>query len=307
MAAGASPMWHPDECALYWCDSVGRALHRLDPASGARACWPFPGEVGCCAPAVEGGLMLTLGGGVWRFDPASGERKLLARPRRGSARLRCSDGRADALGRYWYGTAVGPQPPADAGRTDPRKGDADGDDDAVLFCLSRGRLLRMAEGGVRRSAGIAFSPDSRTLYWADADSCTVFAFDFDLGRNLLSRRRVFARFGPAPSSQPAADESGVGRPGGAAVDVQGRYWLALPGSGRLQCLAPDGSLLHELVLPVSCPTMPCFGGADLRTLYVTSARAGRPAAELAREPLAGCVLAIRVDVPGLPAHYARWR
>ena len=87
----------------------------------------------------------------------------------------------------------------------------------------------------------------------------------------------------------------------------GRYWLAMPDGGRLLCLAPDGGLVQELALPVRCPTMPCFGGADLRTLYVTSARAGRSADELACEPLAGCVLALRVEVPGRPAHYARWR
>jgi len=60
-----------------------------------------------------------------------------------------------------------------------------------------------------------------------------------------------------------------------------------------------------LPLPVRCPTMPCFGGPDLRTLYITTSREKRPAAELAAQPLAGCVLHTRVDVPGLPVNFAR--
>ena len=50
--------------------------------------------------------------------------------------------------------------------------------------------------------------------------------------------------------------------------------------------------------------MPCFGGADLKTLYITTSREKRPAAELVAQPLAGCVLPLRVDVPGLPVNFA---
>jgi sugar lactone lactonase YvrE len=71
---------------------------------------------------------------------------------------------------------------------------------------------------------------------------------------------------------------------------------------RLLRLSPAGQVLQELPLPVRCPTMPCFGGPDLRTLYITTSREKRSATELAREPLAGRVLFTRVDVPGLPAH-----
>jgi sugar lactone lactonase YvrE len=51
--------------------------------------------------------------------------------------------------------------------------------------------------------------------------------------------------------------------------------------------------------------MPCFGDADLRTLYVTSASDKRPVEELAEQRWAGCVLRLRVETPGLPANFAR--
>jgi sugar lactone lactonase YvrE len=73
---------------------------------------------------------------------------------------------------------------------------------------------------------------------------------------------------------------------------------------RLLRLSPAGEVLREVVLPVRCATMPCFGGPDLKTLYVTTSREKRPAAELALQPWAGCVLALDVDVPGLPASLA---
>jgi sugar lactone lactonase YvrE len=73
---------------------------------------------------------------------------------------------------------------------------------------------------------------------------------------------------------------------------------------RLLRLSPQGDVLAVIDLPVRCPTMPCLGGPDLRTLYVTTARDKRPAHELAQTPWAGRVLCLRVDVPGVVAHCA---
>ena len=132
---------------------------------------------------------------------------------------------------------------------------------------------------------------------------TVFTFDFERAGGALSNRRVFVQFAPKVVGQ---DLSGYGgRPDGAAVDCEGHYWVAMFEGARVLRIAPDGSVSREIALPVRCPTMPCFGGADLKTLYITTARDKRPAEELAREPLAGCVLTLRVDVPGLPANLAR--
>jgi sugar lactone lactonase YvrE len=87
------------------------------------------------------------------------------------------------------------------------------------------------------------------------------------------------------------------------MDAEGCYWVAMFEGQRLLRLSPKGDVLQEVPLPVRCPTMPCFGGPALKTLYVTTARENRPPAELAEQPLAGCVLALSVDVPGLPVHF----
>jgi sugar lactone lactonase YvrE len=140
------------------------------------------------------------------------------------------------------------------------------------------------------------------LYWSDTKAHAIYAFDFDVATGTLSRRRVFATFALKQAGQDL-DAYG-GRPDGAAVDAEGCYWVALFEGQRLLRLSPAGELLREVILPVRCPTMPCFGDADLRTLYVTTSRENRPAAELDAQPHAGCVLSLRVDVPGLPVHMA---
>lgn len=285
---GESPLWSPDEQVLYYCDIAGCALHRFDPASGQAQQWRFDAEPACCALAEGGGLLLARRDGLWHFEPHSGRSRQLLAPPYDPGVERFNDGRCDAHGRWWIGTLYEPRQPARA----------------ALYCFERGRLERRA-GDVTVSNGLAFSPDGATLYWADTTSHTVFSLPYDLASGQLGPRRVLQRFAQRLPGQALADYGG--RPDGAAVDAEGGYWVAMYEGARLLRLAPSGAVLRELHLPVQCPTMPCFGGHDLRTLYITSARHGRPADELQRQPAAGCVLAVRVDVPGLPPSRVAWR
>ncbi len=278
-------MWHPREQRLYWCDIAGKRLNRFEPKTGRLAHWDFETEPASCASRLDGGLLVAMRDGLWRFDVASGERTQIAEPPYDTTVERFNDGKADPQGRFWVGTIYEPREPAEA----------------ALYCLDGSELQRKADG-ITVSNGLGWSPSGRTMYWSDTKAHTVYAFDFDLPSGTLSNRRVFASF---PTRQPGQDlETYGGRPDGAAVDAEGCYWVAMFEGQRLLRLSPAGEVLREVVLPVRCPTMPCFGGADLKTLYVTSAREKRPAAELAEQPLAGCVLSLVVDVPGLPVHLA---
>ncbi|MBL8290027.1 MAG: SMP-30/gluconolactonase/LRE family protein [Rubrivivax sp.] len=294
---GESPFWHPDEAALYWCDIPGRALHRFAPGSGEHRAWSFDTEPGCCAPLPGGALLLAMRDGLFRFEPEGGARgglTRLAAPPYDVREQRFNDGKADALGRLWVGTIHEP-------RDAPR---------AALYRFAQGRIERIA-GDATVANTLAFSPDGRSLYWGDTTSHRIDAFDFDLAAGEVSNRRVFARFARKPAGFDAAKDAAAdgarygGRPDGAAVDAEGCLWVAMFEGQRLVRLDPQGRACEALPLPVRCPTMPCFGGADLRTLFVTTARHDRPAAELAAQPLAGAVLARRVAIPGLPVNFAR--
>lgn len=282
---GESPFWHPEQQALYWCDIPGKLLNRYHPASGEHRHWAFDSEPACCAPLMGGELVLGMRNGLWRFDPATGKRSLIAKPPYDTAKERFNDGKADPQGRFWAGTIYEPREPALA----------------ALYRWSRRKLSRIA-GDVTTSNGLGWSPDGRTMYWSDTKAHTVFALDFDPFDGSVSRQRVFAQF---PLKQPGQDLASYGgRPDGAAVDSEGGYWAAMFEGQRLLRLSPEGELLREVRLPVRCATMPCFGGADLKTLYVTTARENRPADEIAAQPLAGRVLQMRVEVAGLPVNFA---
>lgn len=286
---GESPLWLGDEQVLLWVDIPGRQLNEWRPADRRHRHWPLPTEAGCIVPLPGGPLLLAMRDGLWRFDRATGQRQSLAAAPYDAARERFNDGKADPQGRVWVGTIYEPRDPAAA----------------ALYRYAGGRFDRMA-GNVTVSNGLAFSPDGRILYWSDTKAHVIYALDFDGNDGSLSRQREFIRFEPkAPTTDLSRDTGNYGgRPDGAAVDSEGAYWVAMFEGQRLLRLAPDGTVLRELPLPVRCPTMPCFGGSDLRTLFVTTARENRPAAELAAQPLAGCVLMLRVDVPGLPVNYA---
>jgi sugar lactone lactonase YvrE len=282
---GESPFWHPREQVLYYCDIPGRRLNRFDPARGELVHWDFDCEPGSCAPCLDGSLLLAMRDGLWRFDPAAGRRTALAPPPYDPAIERFNDGKCDPQGRFWVGTIYEPR---DAAK-------------ATLHCYANGKLQQRA-GGATVANGLAWSPDGRTMYWTDTKAHTIHAFDFDPASGEISRQRVFASFPLRQPGQPL-DAYG-GRPDGAAVDAEGCYWVAMFEGQRLLRLAPTGEVLREVHLPVRCATMPCFGGADLKTVYVTTAREKRPPEELSAQPWAGCVLAFEVDVPGLPVNFA---
>ncbi len=289
---GESPFWHPQEQRLYWVDVPGLRVRRLHPASGAQDDWAMPSEPGCIAPATGGGLVIALRDGICRARDWGGALERLAPAQHDPTLLRFNDGKADPLGRFWAGTIYEPKDRADA----------------ALFCLEGGALVRKA-GGATTANGLAFSPDARTLYWADTPGHVVRAWDWDAQANTLANERVFHQFPPKPPGwNPALEGQGAdaaygGRPDGAAIDSQGNYWVAMFEGGRVLQLSPAGQVLQALEVPARCPTMPCFGGEDLRTLYLTTASKGRPAQELQALPLSGHVLALRVDVPGRPVDF----
>jgi sugar lactone lactonase YvrE len=290
---GESPFWHPDEAALYWCDIPGKAIHRWHPASAQHSHRAFDSEPGSMAPRLkgglrggsQGGLLVAFRDGLFEVDYASGKRKQLCAAPYDPAHERFNDGKADPQGRFWVGTIYEPRQPALA----------------ALYCWHKNNLSRMLDG-ITVSNGLAFSPDGQRLLWSDTQSHRIFALQFDGSTGGVSGQRTWASF-PVKTAATELDRYG-GRPDGAAVDAEGATWVAMFEGQRLLRLAPDGTVLQEVPLPVRCATMPCLGGPDLRTLYVTTAHHNRPRDELARQPLAGCVLHTRVHVPGLPVHFA---
>ncbi len=302
-ALGESPFWHPHEQMLYWVDISGKQILRANIYMGTVQAWDMPSEPGCMAPATGGGLVIALRHGVFLAPAWGAELQHLTTLDYDPAEMRANDGKCDAQGRFWVGTI-------DETRTLRN---------AALFCVDARAstnnsavrttcMVNPADLPVTTGNGLAWSPDNSTLYWSDTPAHTVWAWRHDQISNCLSDRREFATFKPKPTGWLAdatqTDNGNYrGRPDGSAVDAQGNYWVAMFEGRRVCQFSPDGSLVGEYAVPLQCPTMVCFGGEDLKTLYLTSARHHRHANELVSYPLSGSVLSMRVDVPGLPVNF----
>jgi sugar lactone lactonase YvrE len=300
-ALGESPFWHQQEQRLYWVDIPGRRIARVAvqglQAQGPVEYWPLTQEPGCIAPGQGGGLVMALRNGIYLASEWGGPLQLLAAAPYDTSEQRFNDGKCDAQGRFWAGSLYEPK--------DQALG--------ALFMLDGEGLHAMmggvkdgVDGGVVTSNGLAWSPHGRTVYWADTAAHQIRAFDFEPASGQLTYSRVFYQ---APT-KPAGWTWGsaalyAGRPDGAAVDAEGCYWSAQYEGGRLLRISPNGQVLAEVLTPALCPTMPCFGGPDLKTLFITTARHGRSEAELAQYPGSGCVWAMRVEVAGLAVNAYR--
>lgn len=292
---GESPFWHPRERMLYWIDIPAMQIRRSDGLGGAVESWPMTQEPGCIAPAESGGLVIALRDGIYRARRWGGELSLIARFNYDLRTTRFNDGKADPAGRMWAGTLYEPR--------DARK--------AELFSVDcrpgSGRdgqpLIELKAQNAVIANGLAWSADNRTVYWADTAHHVIQAWDWNIVSNGMRHHRVFQQFPDKPAGWQPGDPGYGGRPDGANVDAQGNYWCAMFEGGRLLQLSPAGELLQDIPVPARCPTMPCFGGDDLKTVYVTTARHKRPTAELAQYPNSGCVFSTRVDVAGLPVNF----
>ncbi len=291
---GESPFWHPVEQQLYWVDIQARQILRCKAPEGTVEVWPMEApyalEPGCIAPAARGGLVVALRDGVYRATHWRGPLTRIAAFDFDTTRLRFNDGKCDPEGRFWAGTV---------NETKDRK-------DAELYCVDArspgAPVVHTMLSGVLTANGVAWSPDGGTLYWSDTPSHLIRAWQRDPQTNALSGERVFREFAPKPAGWRFGDRSYLGRPDGCAIDVEGHYYVAMYEGARVLKLSAQGEVLADYPTPVQCPTMPCFGGPDLKTLYLTSARHGRSVEELSAHPLSGVVFSMRVEVPGLPVN-----
>lgn len=268
---GECPIWDDRGRALYWVDSRGPSIKRLAAGTGELTVAPLPEIVGSIAFRERGGMLAATKSGIQFFDEKSSRLDAIARPEPHLPDNRFNDGRCDRAGRFWAGTM-----------SDVRR-----DPVGTLYCLDAKLACTPLRNAIIIPNSLAWSPDGRTMYFADTNRHTIWAWDYDPATGAAMRERVFA-------------DTGAGRPDGSCVDADGCLWNAEYGAARLVRYTPAGGVDRVIELPVANPTCCCFGGERLDELYITSARQRLTSAELARQPLAGSVLAVRPGARGLP-------
>lgn len=271
---GESPVWSPGEAALYWVDINNPTIHRLDPATGMRKRWPIETEIGSIGLAGPGRMIAGLRTGAHYVDLETGKIAPICDPE-GEGRFnrnRMNDGKIDRAGRFWVGTM-----------NDPGHAPV-----GTLYRIGADGQAEPCLDGIRVPNALCWSPDSRVMYFTDSYSHEIWAFDFDLETGAMANRRVFATI---------PEDEGV--PDGATVDADGFVWCAHMFGARVCRYAPDGGRDREIALPVPQVTSCAFGGADLDTLYITTASLGMDRAALGEQPLAGALFAVDPGVRGL--------
>jgi len=268
---GECPLWDEREAMLWWVDARFPAVKRLDPATGAVMMLVLPEVVGSLALRESGGMLAATKSGIHFLDPASGALEMKADPESHLPDNRFNDGRCDRAGRFWAGTMshVNRDPTGSLYRFD-----AD----------FRSTRLRNA---IIIPNSLAFSPDGRTMYFADTNRHTIWAYDYDPASGAATGERVFA-------------DTGAGWPDGSCVDADGCLWNADYGASRVVRYTPAGKVDRTYELPVTNVTCCCFGGRDLDTLYITTATQRLSPEALAQQPLAGSLFALRPGARGLP-------
>jgi xylono-1,5-lactonase len=273
---GEGPAWS-NEGALWFVDIKRRCVHRHGPGTAGGQTWAMPDQPGFALPTDDGTLIVGMPGGLHRFDPRTGDLEQVAALEDDRPSNRLNDAQVDASGRLWFGSM-------DDAETAPS---------GALYSWD-GRTLARHDDGICITNGPVLALDGRTLYHTDTLAREMHAHDV-LADGTLRKKRVFLRF-----------DASHGWPDGSTLDAEGCLWVCFFGGACARRYAPDGRLLETVGFPCANVTKLAFGGPELRTAYVTTARKGLDAEQLAGQPLAGGLFAFRARVGGRAPTAFRW-
>lgn len=272
---GEGPIWDEEKGVLYWVDIMSSMVYAYDPATGENRGYDVGQHVGTVVPRASGGLMLALYDGFAAFDPATQQLTMLADPEAHLPDNRFNDGKCDPAGRFWAGTMAYNEQTVQGS----------------LYRMDADLSVHKMLGDIGIANGIVWSLDNTIMYYIDSAANTVRAFDYDLASGNIANERVVIR------------TDGMGLPDGMAIDAEGMLWIAHFGGSCVRRWDPtSGQVLQTISLPTSQITACAFGGADLGTLYITSAAIGLDEAALAKEPTAGGLFMTDPGVKGAPTY-----
>ena len=276
---GEGLVWDEAKQSIFFVDIQGLAVHAYTPAKSAQRSWPMPEMIGWLVPRASGDWVAGFKSGVAALKLGQPSKvDWLHRLHKPNSPMRLNDAKADAQGRLWFGTMNGEDESQPLG---------------VFNRIDAAGQLATVDRGYCVTNGPTFSLDGRTLFHTDSPLRTIYAFDVS-PEGELSNKRVWVKF---------ADDEGY--PDGMTTDADGHVWVAHWGGSRVTQRDASGQVLQTIVLPVPHVTNVAFGGADLSDLYITSARKGLSAQQLAAAPLSGGLFCARGAGRGrLPGVYA---
>lgn len=271
---GEGPLWHPERQELFWVDIEGKRLQTWNPKTGTITRTALPHRVTLVVRAPDEQLILGMQGGLSGYDPQTTAMTWWLNLEHDQPSQRCNDGGVDDAGRLWVGT-MDMQCKAGCGR---------------LYVIDKDQHITCKREGLTIPNGLCWNASQDRMYHIDSPTGAVHAFRFDSARAHLE-----------PEGPVVQIPSELGVPDGMTIDAEGMLWIAhYGGHGVYRWNPENGELLAKIFVPAPHVTACAFGGTDLRTLYITTARQGMAVEALEEYPQSGGLFAIPLPVGGAP-------
>ncbi len=268
---GEGVLWNDQDNFLYWTDIESKRFYRWNSEDGDTEYREMPEKLCAFAFRKTGGFLMAFETGLafWDWDTPSFSWLTKLHEKGGPVRL--NDGRCDRQGRFIVG-------------------DFDAEE------KSRGKAYRIDKSGestelfgdLDSANSTCFSPDGKTMYYSCAVKGEIWAYDYDPETGIPSGRRLFHSFDGQP-----------GLPDGSTIDEEGFLWNAQWGGSRIVRFNPAGEIDKVVEMPVKNITCLCFGGKDLDTLFVTTARMTLTDEDIKVNPQSGGIFLLKTDCKGL--------
>lgn len=268
---GECPVWSADEQKLYWTDIEEKKIWQLDPGTGKTKTWDMPEKVGSIAFRRKGGLLLAFESGISFYNLRSGEEQRITNLEKQTPNTRLNDGRCDRQGRFIVGGY-----------------DETAQDRAGVYQLGATLNVRELFRGVSSANSICFSLDGRRMYFADTPEGKIVYFEYDIHTGTPSSPEAFCTFEKQP-----------GMPDGSIIDAEDCLWNAQWNGSRVVRYTPEGNIDRVIEMPCMNPTCVAFGGENLDTLFITSARFKLTRQQLRKQPISGGLFAVKPGVKGI--------
>lgn len=269
------PVWDERQNLLYWVDILSGSLFQYDPGQKKQVVFDIGEHIGSFALREEEGAVLALKSGFAFYSFQSNRIERIANPESHLDNNRFNDGKCDPAGRFWSGT-LSYQVTENAGN---------------LYILNSNLDVESKLQNLTVPNGMAWDLKKEIFYFIDSPDRTIYKFDYDDKTGRIENQRSFFEFGP-----------GDGLPDGMTIDDDGHLWVALYNGFKVVRIDTDNKeIVFEVNLPVPQVTSCTFGGKDLNTLYITTAREHMTRDEIEEAPLSGCIFKADVPARGLPS------
>ncbi|MCM3719005.1 SMP-30/gluconolactonase/LRE family protein [Fictibacillus phosphorivorans] len=275
-ALGEGPCWDSKKGVLYWVNILGKTVNIYDPKTNENKEIHVGQQVGTVVPRESGGVVVAMQKGFYFLDSETEQLTEIVDPEEQLPENRFNDGKCDPYGRFWAGTLSLSE--------EEGKGS--------LYCLHSDFNVEKKVGDLTISNGLAWSPDHRFMYLIDTPTRKVTRFDYDGETGAIDNPVPVIEF-----------KEGEGFPDGMTIDEEGMLWIAHWNGAQVSRWNPEtGEQLTSISVPALNVTSCTFGGPDLKTLYITTARKNMTEEEWGKYPLTGGLFKVETDVKGSPAY-----